>query len=259
MCGSRTASLHYVIGTRLPLTAHYPVAMTDRSRGPGEALTARAATLVQGESLRDKALAILRQSVVSGEIHHGELYSATALARRLGVSVSPVREAMLTLVNEGIMEPVRNRGFRVAELSPADLDEIFELRTLLEIPAVQALAGRDLSAERARLEELVRATERSAEQGDVTAFLAADRDFHLALLELHGNGRLVVTVATLRDQTRLYGLRDTEHHTLIEAAAEHRALLEAVLDGRRDDVAEVLGRHLGHVRNEWARHSPEAD
>lgn len=190
MCGSRTASLHYVIGTRLPLTAHYPVAMTDRSRGPGEALTARAATLVQGESLRDKALAILRQSVVSGEIHHGELYSATALARRLGVSVSPVREAMLTLVNEGIMEPVRNRGFRV---------------------------------------------------------------------ELHGNRRLVESAATLRDQTRLYGLRFTENHTLIEAAAEHRALLEAVLDGRRDDVAEVLGRHLGHVRHEWARHSPEAD
>lgn len=233
--------------------------MTDLSRGQKDGLAAVPGTLQRGESLRDKALVVLRQAVVSGEIRNGELYSATALARRLGVSVSPVREAMLTLVNEGMLEPVRNRGFRVAELSPADLDEVFELRMFLEIPAVQALADRDLEAERARLDDLVRATEDSAQEGNVTTFLATDRDYHLALLELHGNRRLVEMVARLRDQTRLYGLRDTENHTLTEAAAEHRAILEAVLGGRREEAGEVLARHLGHVRGEWAHHPSPGD
>lgn len=215
-----------------------------------------ASALQRGESLRDKALAILRQAVVSGEIHHGQLYSATALARRLGVSVSPVREAMLTLVNEGILEPVRNRGFRVAELRPEDLDEIFEMRLLLEVPAVQALADLDLRAHGQRLEELVRATEVSAGSGDVNTFVATDREFHLGLIELHGNRRLLETVANLRDQTRLYGLHESRRHTLTEAAAEHRAILDAVLDRRPEAVRELLTLHLGHTRHEWAARSP---
>lgn len=218
---------------------------------PGAQLISTTA-IARDDSLRDKALRILRQAIVSGEIRAGELYSATALARRLGVSVSPVREAMLTLVNAGIMEPVRNRGFRVAELSQGDLDEIFELRLFLEVPVVQSLAAIDLTGEQARLDDLVRATEVSAAAGDVNSFLATDREFHLALIELHGNGRLASTVANLRDQTRLYGLKDTNTHTLSTAAAEHREILEALLAGDADRVGNVLTRHLNHIRKEWA-------
>lgn len=208
-------------------------------------------------SLRDKALRVLRQGIVSGEIQSGELYSATALARRLKVSVSPVREAMLTLVNAGIMEAVRNRGFRVVELSQDDLNEIFEIRVLLEVPAVCALTKCDLAADSEYLDELVRATETSAASEDVNTFLAADREFHLALIRLHGNERLVATVADLRDQTRLYGLRETAEHSLAEAAQEHRAMLEALLAGDSALTHTLVTAHLGHVRKEWA--SPSRD
>ena len=63
-------------------------------------------------SLREQALDVVRQALVSGEIKPGDIYSAAALAERLGVSNSPVREAMLTLVHEGLLEAVPNRGFR---------------------------------------------------------------------------------------------------------------------------------------------------
>jgi DNA-binding GntR family transcriptional regulator len=208
--------------------------------------------LEREDSLRDKALRILRQAIVSGDIRAGELYSAAALARRLGVSVSPVREAMLTLVNAGIMEPVRNRGFRVAELTRTDLAEIFELRVLLEVPSVKSLADRDLSGERERLDALVRDTETSAQAHDVNTFLASDREYHLALIELHGNSRLTSWVANLRDQTRLYGLMESDTHTLKAAAAEHRAILDAIFARDADEVGRVLTRHLGHIQNEWA-------
>ncbi|HCA84855.1 MAG TPA: GntR family transcriptional regulator [Streptomyces sp.] len=205
------------------------------------------------ESLRDRALEVLRQAIVSGQVHPGELYSASALARRLGVSVSPVREAMLTLANEGIMEPVRNRGFRLTELTEQDLAEVFELRLLLEVPAVVNLAGTDLSAHMAALGEKVEAIERAAAAGDVNTFLARDRDFHLALLELNGNRRLVDQVAVLRDQTRLYGMAElADKGMLDEAAAEHRTLLAALAAGDAELLRRLMTEHLQHIRHEWA-------
>lgn len=64
-------------------------------------------------------------------------------------------------------------------------------------------------------------------------------------------------MASLRDQTRLYGLRKSHSHTLVEGAAEHRRMLEEILAGRRDQVAKLLTVHLGHVRSEWANPSTE--
>lgn len=209
--------------------------------------------IVHTASLRDKALEILRQSIVSGQIVVGELYSATALAKELGVSASPVREAMLTLVNEGTMEAVRNRGFRIAPLTENDLAEVFELRVMLEVPAMRQLADADLSAHLGRMEQLVALTEDTARVGDVREFLARDREFHLELLALRGNSRLVGLVALLRDQTRLFGLGIASNSSLLEAAAaEHRSLVVALVGGDADLAEQIMASHLRHIQNEWS-------
>ncbi|UPK74106.1 GntR family transcriptional regulator [Nocardioidaceae bacterium SCSIO 66511] len=209
--------------------------------------------LPRSESLRDGALRILRNAVVSGEVRDGELYSVAELARQLGISASPVREAMLTLVNDGIMEPVRNRGFRITPIDDDDLAEIVALRRMLEVPAVAGLAERDLSADLPNLRELATQIERTAARGDVQAFLAADREFHLALLSLTGNRRLVDTVAKLRDQTRLYGLRAlADEGQLDPSAAEHHAILEALSEHDAARVEGLMDRHLAHIQDEWA-------
>lgn len=209
-----------------------------------------ASRLAPTTSLRDKALEILRQAIVTGQIVPGELYSATALAKELGVSVSPVREAMLTLVNEGTLEAVRNRGFRIVELSQQDLVDVFELRLMLEVPSVGDLAKMNLGAWKDELERLVVATEITVD--DATEFLARDRDFHLFLLGLRGNQRLLDMVTVLRDHTRLYGLGDGANRQLrVEAADEHRQLVAKIL-GRDDSGAErVMRQHLEHVQQEW--------
>ncbi|PSK95701.1 DNA-binding GntR family transcriptional regulator [Murinocardiopsis flavida] len=212
---------------------------------------------LQSVSLREQALVVVRQAIVSGEIGPGAIYSASALATRLGVSNSPVREAMLTLVNQGIMEPVRNRGFRIVPISEHDLDEIGEMRRLLEIPATVALVDRagdpDIEAHRPVAEEICAA----ARSGDVPTFLEADRRFHLGLLALGGNTRLVETVARLRDQTRLYGVGTlAEQGTLQDTAPEHFDILDALLARDGDAVRTVMTRHLDHIRGEWAGEPP---
>nr|WP_245600687.1 GntR family transcriptional regulator [Streptomyces sulphureus] len=196
---------------------------------------------------------IVRQAIVSGEIGPNEIYSASALASRLGVSNSPVREAMLTLVNQGILEPVRNRGFRIVPISEHDLDEIGEMRRMLEVPAVVALIDRAGDEDIEALRPVAAEIESAARTGDVALFLETDRRFHLSLLELGGNTRLVETVAQLRDQTRLYGVSSlAEKGVLQQTAPEHFELLDAVLARDPARAEAVMTRHLDHVRGEWA-------
>src|ERR671911_3059487 len=83
-------------------------------------------------SLREQVADALRAAVVSGEMKPGHVYSAPALAAQFGVSATPVREAMLDLAKEGLVEAVRNKGFRVTALSGRDLDELTEIRRLIE-------------------------------------------------------------------------------------------------------------------------------
>jgi DNA-binding GntR family transcriptional regulator len=216
--------------------------------------TAAGGELVRPSSLSALAKGSIRTRIIAGEISVGRIYSVPSLAESLGVSVTPVREAMLELAAEGLVEAVPNRGFRVVELSQHDMDEILELRLMLEVPATAAIAGLPSSPEdiEAHL-KLVEVIEARAQAGDTAGFLEADRDFHLSLLTALGNERLVEMVSRLRDQTRLYGVELLAREGQLEASAhEHRDLVEAI---RRGDVAAVralVTRHLRHTRGIWA-------
>ncbi|HET9898980.1 MAG TPA: GntR family transcriptional regulator [Streptosporangiaceae bacterium] len=212
-------------------------------------------TPLQRTSLREQALALLREALISGRIADGVVYSSKALATELSVSNGPIREAMLALVDDGLMEAVPNKGFRAVPLTPADLAEIYEMRLLLEVPVVARLARGDLPGDRAaRLTNLVNTIERTARSRDLAGNLAADRDFHLTLLAAGGNGRLVAAVARLRDQTRLHNLRAINTDgTLVTSAEEHRPLLAAIMHHDERAAERLMRQHLEHIRQDWSR------
>jgi DNA-binding GntR family transcriptional regulator len=205
--------------------------------------------------LREQALALLREALISGRIADGVVYSSKALAAELSVSNGPIREAMLALVDDGLMEAVPNKGFRAVPLTPADLAEIYEMRLLLEVPVVARLAREDLPGDRAaRLTNLVDTIERTARSRDLAGNLAADRDFHLTLLAAGGNSRLVAAVARLRDQTRLHNLRTINADgRLVTSAEEHRPLLAAIMRHDERTAERLMRRHLEHIRQDWSR------
>jgi DNA-binding GntR family transcriptional regulator len=215
---------------------------------------AGAQDLVRPSTLTSMAKESIRVRIATGEITAGKIHSVPALAGVLGVSATPVREAMLELAADGLVEAVPNRGFRVVELSPHDLDEIFQVRLLLEVPAMERVAKRGLSeGERARFGEMATLIEERARDGDTIGFLAADRDFHLGLMSLLGNSRLVDIVSRLRDQARLYGLLSlAQRGELRESALEHREILDAVSDKKVAKVAAVTEHHLEQTRGTWA-------
>lgn len=206
---------------------------------------------LQSLNLREQVFNMLCEQLASGQLEPGQVYSAAALASELGVSNSPVREAMLTLVNEGLMETVRNRGFRVVPISDDDRREVHEVRSMLEAPAMVRLArAPELvrpheAALRAQTREIVTA----AERGDIVGYLDADLGFIMSLLGLLGNQRLVALLGNLRDRTTLlYGLKlRQEAGHLLNSAREHELILDTILAGDAEGVEELMERHLRNL------------
>lgn len=210
-------------------------------------------------SLRDEAIATLQAAIVAGELRPHVVYSAPALAAQLGMSATPVREAMLDLAKEGLVETVRNKGFRVIELAAAELDELTELRLLLEVPSARALARRGLSpAEYRTLTQLAGQIERAAIRTDMVAHNKADLEFHTALLGLLGNRTLVATVLSLRVRSRLYGMSAlADSGQLLPTSHEHTELLDRIRDRDAAGAARLMRQHIGHVRGSWATGTAE--
>jgi len=217
------------------------------------------APLTDRESLREQVANVLRAAIVAGEMRPRVLYSVPTLAERFHVSVTPVREAMLDLAKEGLVYPVRNKGFRVTELADKDLDDITQLRALIEVPTVARLAEVVTDEDVGALRGLAQAIVDGAAAGDLIRYLEEDRRFHLQLLALAGNPRLVEVVRQLRAQTRLYGLDQLAvQGRLIASAAEHHELLDSLQAHDAARAEALMRRHIGHVRGIWAAH-PEQE
>jgi len=225
----------------------------DRLGGPGNIFA------VRSDSLREQVTRALEAAVVAGELQPGEIYSAPALAERFHVSATPVREAMLDLVREGIMEAVRNRGFRVMTVSEADLDQISQIRLLIEVPIMSQVSKLLTPEKIAALNEAGRAIEAAAERGDLIDYLDCDRRFHALLISTIGNPRLTDLVDRLRRQARLFGLQElADTGKLVASAQEHRTLLRVLQSGDVAASESLMTAHIAHTRGLWAGRSDEA-
>jgi DNA-binding GntR family transcriptional regulator len=213
-------------------------------------------------SLRDQASQAIRASIAAGEFEAGKIYPVAFFAERLGVSATPIREALFDLVGANLIEAVRNRGFRVPIRSERELDELFDLRMMLERPAVVRLAAAPQLGDLSRIREISERMEQEAARADVRRFLISDRHFHQELLLLGDNHRLIEIIMGLRDQTRLYGLASIAFAGRLLASAQlHREMLDAIEARDTKAADESIVRHLGLTRGEWAgtleRHVPQ--
>lgn len=205
-------------------------------------------------NMREEITDTLRGAVIAGELQPSQVYSAPILAEHFGVSSTPVREAMIQLANEGLFETVRNKGFRVREPSASELDELAELRMLVEVPTVRRIAevgvdGKQLDA----LRQLAQGIETAAREGDLIAHVTIDLEFHCQLLALSGNSQLVEFVRSLKTRSRIPGLKDLlERGMLVPSSQEHAEILDLIAARDADGAERVARHHIGHVRGIWA-------
>lgn len=207
-------------------------------------------------SLRQQVTDALRASLISGRMRPGVSYSAPKLAAEFGVSATPVREAMLDLAKEGLVEVVRNKGFRVTSLTEAELDSLVEIRAMIEVPTMGRIAADcvgDVAVAVEALRPLAKAIVAAAEKRDLISYIEADTAFHLGFLGLHGNQALVNIVRDLRSRSRLYGLEAlAEGDELSRLSVEHEQMVDLALERRADGMRSLMADHLAHVRSIWA-------
>lgn len=195
--------------------------------------------------LRDVVFHTLRQAILRGELKPGERLMEIHLAQKLGVSRTPVREAIRKLELEGLVRMIPRKGAVVAEITISDLEDVLEVRMALEELAVK-LACRMLTPE--QLDEiggLADEFEQTLYGEDVGACAQADMRFHEAIYAATGNGRLVQILNNLREQMyryRMEYLKDRDAHQ--QLVQEHAEILEALADRDVERALEASGRHI---------------
>ncbi len=196
-------------------------------------------------SLAERTIETVRDGIRNGTFIPGELYSVYQLADQLGVSRSPVREALLRLAETGMVVIERNRGFRVLLPDARELAEIMSVRIALEVPAAAQAAQRATDDDRAALQQELAHMRAAVTAGDEGAFLLADQRLHGILLKLAGNSHTIRIIENLRDATRLVGMSTIRTaRSLEEVYAEHLPVLTAVGNGDSASAAEAMRRHL---------------
>ncbi|KUZ99645.1 GntR family transcriptional regulator [Burkholderia sp. AU19243] len=205
------------------------------------------------DSTADAVAASLREMIINGELQAGERLVERDLAERFGISRIPMREAIQRLEREGLLDIFRNRGAVVRMLSASDVQEIYDMRTLLEGDAIYRSVKRLDDETLARAELVHRLLGESSvprRQGEL------NREFHALLYSCCGNDRQLKAIAELRGQVERYErlqatlLADTpsfqvEHEAILQACRERnarsaRAMTVAHLDSARSIVMRLV-------------------
>jgi DNA-binding GntR family transcriptional regulator len=194
------------------------------------------------------ALDRLRTAIVSSELRPGQRVGQEELAASIGVSVAPVREALRTLEQEGLVTHLPRRGYFVTELAIEDLEQIYELRQLLEARAARralpALGGEDLARIRIAAAECAEA----ARADDVVAHLRANRRFHFAVFQPAGQPHLIRLIQLLWDSTEAYrALYYNSAGGRLESIGAHDRMIAALVDRDAGRLIAAMDEHRGRA------------
>jgi DNA-binding GntR family transcriptional regulator len=195
-------------------------------------------------SIADQVAAILRQRILNGELPPGTPLQEVPTAASLGVSRNTMREATRILSLEGLLRRNAHRGVTVARLSPEDVTEIYQLRRLLEIPAVLAAKPGD-SDVLCELRSALEGYERAVHEADWVRAVRFDLQFHTLLVRFHRNGRLESFYQKLIGELRMgMVLVDRRHDDPGGLVPVHRKMYDLLNASELRECAEVLGQHL---------------
>ncbi len=198
--------------------------------------------------LRDVVFNTLRQAILKGELEPGERLMEIQLAERLGVSRTPIREAIRKLELEGLVLMIPRKGAEVAEISEKSLREVLEVRRSLEELAIELACQRITPEELTTLEEAENRFARAVEDGEVMAIAESDENYHELIYQATANDRLVQILNNLREQMyryRLEYIKDEDRRQIL--VVEHEHILRAV---RRRDIADAKSAVREHIDNQ---------
>ena len=201
------------------------------------------------QPLRDMVFDVLMSAIMQGQLSPGERLLEVQLADEMGVSRTPVREAIRRLELEGFVVMVPRKGAYVAGLSINDVEEVYEIRTVLETLAVRLAAQRMQPADYAQLDDLSEKMRATWQEGNVDNWVSLDASFHELLYKFSRNERLVDMMNNIMEQLsryRIISLANVEvrHNSL----SEHQELIEALKRRDSEAAATAVAMHIENTK-----------
>lgn len=195
--------------------------------------------------LRDVVFNTLRKAILTGQLKPGERLMEVHLANRLGVSRTPIREAIRKLELEGLVIMIPRRGAEVARITEKSLRDVLEVRRALDALSVELACDRITQKDINRLLEACTAFERAVREGDASVIASADVALHDIIVEAAGNARLQQLVNNLSEQMYrfrfVYIKEESQHDNLI---AEHREIYEGIVSRDKERAAAAARLHI---------------
>lgn len=195
--------------------------------------------------LRDVVFKTLRQAILRGELKPGERLMEIHLANRLGVSRTPIREAIRKLELEGLVIMIPRRGAEVAKITEKSLKDVLEVRRCLDALSVELACDRITQEEEQQLGTACREFEEATKTGDATVIARADVKFHDIIIAAAGNERLTSLINNLAEQMYRYRfeyIKDESNHERI--IMEHRNIYNSVMTKDKSKAAQAVKTHI---------------
>ena len=199
--------------------------------------------------LRDVVFNTLRKAILKGELKPGERLMEIVLAERLGVSRTPVREAMRKLELEGLVVMIPRRGAQVANITEKDLNDVLEVRIALENLSIENACARMTEEQLAELKKAGRYFEETIKEGNLVKLAEADVAFHEVIYKASDNRRLNQVLNNLREQIYRYRVEYLkEEETRNVLVKEHEEIYEAIKNRDVKKAQEISFRHIENQR-----------
>ena len=195
--------------------------------------------------LRDVVFNTLREAILKGELRPGERLMEIQLAQRLGVSRTPIREAIRKLELEGLVLMVPRKGAEVAKITEKSMQDVLEVRRALEALAIQLACERITKEEISLLENNAKEFEMASRTRDRVVMAEADQAFHTVIYDATKNDRLIYILNNLREQMyryRLEYLKDEKIHATI--LKEHEEIVRTVKTRKAEDAVVAISTHI---------------
>lgn len=195
--------------------------------------------------LRDVVFNTLRQAIISGEFAPGERLMEIALAERLGVSRTPVREAIRKLELEGLVVMIPRKGAEVAQITEKDLRDSLEVRCNLEELAVKLACERITEEGEEKLKMALANFKNAIQEQNLQKIVDTDIAFHDVIFEVTQNQRLMQIASNLREQVyryRVQYIKDSKLHPILEE--EHRMIVDAIIEKDVVNAVKVMKKHI---------------
>ena len=212
------------------------------------------------KTIRNQVYQILKDDICEGRFAPGQWLQENELAERLCVSRSPIREALRQLASDGLVVEIPNKGAFVKEFTARDIEEIFDLRVLLEDYAISKLQHHLTTADMQQLIDCLNEMERLHAQKNLRAYTDMDSKLHGLLIELCGNSLLesmYARIHSLNQQFRIYSLTSTQRFN--ESMEEHRDIVHCLLTNNADEARAINKRHLQLAKDKIIQHFSEQE